>query len=387
VKRHFFFEEFVMPIDPVISRSSSSSSSSSSAAAEAAAEAAAAEAARIAALREALRAAKEAARKAQQEAREDRFQKGKTEKGMPPQAKKALGEMQRLARTAEAMYGDKTPNGMCAQAVRTILDAGNFAGADAGRNRGSLGLYGAKDYGEYWNNGGAAKDGLERLDITNPYDAPPGSIIVIKPGHNANSTWGDINIAVGNGRFINDGNMQLASEASWGPGDLLGVYAPIGASKIPGLKKLAGSAPPPGDVASYTPTTAGDSSSYTSANPPSADSPKYWDYFPTPEANDLALNFDYLMLLLESVIDVQEIKKSPEFKKWKKENPHGNVKGYIQSQLSKIESKSNGYFDLAAISQGMKAGDAGAEKQLEQLGTMLSMGTTNIRELAPLFKG
>jgi hypothetical protein len=169
------------------------------------------------------------------------------------EAKEAWEKMKAFAAYAKAQNGGKSPGGMCARGVRLLMQAHGYPGAQLG----SMGFISAKQYGYHLNTGNNARAvGLEKLNITNPYDAPPGSIIVIKPGHNANATHGDINIAVGGGQFINDGNMQLASRGSWSADDLIGIYAPIGASEIPNVKALAGKpiAGPTGDAGTVTPS-------------------------------------------------------------------------------------------------------------------------------------
>jgi Bacterial SH3 domain len=90
----------------------------------------------------------------------------------------------------------------------------------------------ARFFAEYMNvNGNAAKWGLQKLPITNPYDAPAGAVVVVaagSPGTN-HPTAGDISIARGNGLFINDGPSQgYGSRADFAArGKLLGIYAPL----------------------------------------------------------------------------------------------------------------------------------------------------------------
>ena len=91
----------------------------------------------------------------------------------------------------------------------------------------------ARNFAEYMNtNGNAERWGLRKLDITNPYDAPPGAIVVVAPGTpgTAHPTAGDIAIAAGNGRFVNDGpNMGYGEPARFlrDGGRVLGVYVPM----------------------------------------------------------------------------------------------------------------------------------------------------------------
>jgi peptidoglycan hydrolase-like protein with peptidoglycan-binding domain/GH24 family phage-related lysozyme (muramidase) len=89
----------------------------------------------------------------------------------------------------------------------------------------------AHDFANLMNSDGPAKFGLEKLGISNPYDAPAGSIVVVAAGSpgTANPTAGDISIADGNGNFYNGGMMSYGGSEGWSasPGaNLLGCYVP-----------------------------------------------------------------------------------------------------------------------------------------------------------------
>ena len=90
----------------------------------------------------------------------------------------------------------------------------------------------ARNFAEYMNlKANADLWDLRRLPITNPYDAPVGAVVVVAAGSPGTShpTAGDIAIAAGNGRFINDGpNMSYGSKATFlaRGGKLLGAYVP-----------------------------------------------------------------------------------------------------------------------------------------------------------------
>jgi len=91
----------------------------------------------------------------------------------------------------------------------------------------------ARNFAEYMNaNGNAAKWGLRRLPIDLPHDAPPGAVVGGAAGSPGTShpTAGDIAIAAGGGRFVNDGpNMNYGPRASFknDGGRVLGIYAPL----------------------------------------------------------------------------------------------------------------------------------------------------------------
>jgi hypothetical protein len=120
----------------------------------------------------------------------------------------------------------------------------------------------AAQFGEWLNQGdNAASVGLKRLDVSNPFDAPPGAIVVVGAGspgcsshashgesyavnngvsyadYQAHPNWpGDISVATGDGvNFINDHNDESygGSREGWeraaqaGTATLVGVYVPI----------------------------------------------------------------------------------------------------------------------------------------------------------------
>ncbi len=90
----------------------------------------------------------------------------------------------------------------------------------------------AHDFADFINSQGPARWGLERLSISNPYDAPAGAIVVVKAGSpgTANPTAGDIAIADGHGNFFNGGMMSYHGRAGWEASPrahLLGAYVPL----------------------------------------------------------------------------------------------------------------------------------------------------------------
>lgn len=91
----------------------------------------------------------------------------------------------------------------------------------------------ARNFAEYMNSGNnAARWGLRRLSLTTPHDAPPGAVVVVGPGTpgTRHPTAGDIAVAAGGGRFVNDGpNMGYGPRERFlrDGGTLLGVYVPM----------------------------------------------------------------------------------------------------------------------------------------------------------------
>ncbi len=145
-------------------------------------------------------------------------------------AAKARQLMNRMAEAAAAHSGGQSPGGYCLGAVQDILEAGGFPGSQVPR------MPEAHDFADHLNESPEhlKAAGLQRLDIDNPYDAPKGSIIVVRAGTPGTShpTAGDIVIAGGDGKFYNDGEMGYGGPQNFPKGNdyVLGVYAPTGAT-------------------------------------------------------------------------------------------------------------------------------------------------------------
>lgn len=89
----------------------------------------------------------------------------------------------------------------------------------------------AHNFADLMNSQGPGHWGLDRLSISNPYDAPAGAIVVVKAGSpgTAHPTAGDIAVADGNGRFYNGGLMGYSGREGWKhspTAHLLGAYIP-----------------------------------------------------------------------------------------------------------------------------------------------------------------
>jgi peptidoglycan hydrolase-like protein with peptidoglycan-binding domain len=137
-------------------------------------------------------------------------------------------QMRDLMAAAQRNSGGKRPQGWCLREVGDILqkvDYGNIGRGKAPR------FPLARNFAEWLNKPGMAdKMGLRKLNIKNPYDAPPGSIVVVRPGSpgTRHPTAGDIAISMGGGRFLNDGEMGYGGRGRFPPGNdyVLGVYVP-----------------------------------------------------------------------------------------------------------------------------------------------------------------
>ena len=75
-----------------------------------------------------------------------------------------------------------------------------------------------------------ARYGLKRLAIDNPYQAPPGAVVVVRAGTpgTAHPTAGDIAVSTGEGWFANGGQMRYGGAQNFPPGNnyVLGIYVP-----------------------------------------------------------------------------------------------------------------------------------------------------------------
>jgi soluble lytic murein transglycosylase-like protein len=133
-----------------------------------------------------------------------------------------------MASSAVTTNGGKRPQGWCGRAFKDLVEKFQLPGAAIPRQPE------ARMYADFLNTGDNAKKvGLKRLNIDNPYEAPAGAIVVVAPHTPGTShpTAGDITIAAGNGRFINDGEMNYHGSANFPPGNthVLGIYVPTGA--------------------------------------------------------------------------------------------------------------------------------------------------------------
>jgi uncharacterized protein YraI len=134
-------------------------------------------------------------------------------------------------------YADRNHSGgsrgRCFQYVWGYLWKSGYGNIDSYNDAPDMGSAEARMFAEYMNRGNNAQTwGLQRLSLTNPYDAPRGAVVVVAAGSpgTAHPTAGDIAIAAGGGRFINDGpNMGYGGSRQAfvnGGGRVLGIYVP-----------------------------------------------------------------------------------------------------------------------------------------------------------------
>ena len=144
------------------------------------------------------------------------------------------GQMNNLLAAARTSSAGRRPDGMCYSHVAKFLDRvgyGNVGGGNFNNVVPPTHYAEARQFAEFANKGdNAARMGLKRLPIDNPYDAPPGALVVVRAGTpgTAHPTAGDIAVKGEGDRFYNGGEMGYGGRNNFPPGNdlVLGVYVP-----------------------------------------------------------------------------------------------------------------------------------------------------------------
>jgi hypothetical protein len=137
-------------------------------------------------------------------------------------------QMKRLEQIAQAYAGGNRPQGWCLKKVEDYLQETSYGKI----GHGNIPRFPyAHDFADYLNAGQRYKSlGLQKLNIDNPYQAPPGSIIVVRAGTpgTANPVAGDIVVKGYGDHFYNDGEMGYGGPGNFPKGNtyVLGIYAP-----------------------------------------------------------------------------------------------------------------------------------------------------------------
>lgn len=147
--------------------------------------------------------------------------------------------MNRLLSTAKADSQGKRPDGKCYMHVCQYMNKDGYGGIKAGSVYSgtipSKYLPYAHDFADFLNTGGnAARLGLLNIQQSvqnNPYNAPAGSIVVVRAGTpgTRNPVAGDITVADGaSGLFWNGGRMGYGGSSNFPPSNnhVLGIYVP-----------------------------------------------------------------------------------------------------------------------------------------------------------------
>ena len=144
------------------------------------------------------------------------------------------GQMNNLLAAARTSSAGRQPDGQCYSHVAKFLDRvgyGNVGGGNFNNVVPPSHYAEARQFAEFANTGdNAARMGLKRLPIDNPYDAPPGALVVVRAGTpgTAHPTAGDIAVKGEGDRFYNGGEMGYGGRNNFPPGNdlVLGVYVP-----------------------------------------------------------------------------------------------------------------------------------------------------------------
>ena len=137
-------------------------------------------------------------------------------------------QMNALLKKAKAASTGKRPDGKCLMHVQNYLD--QMGSNTYGKGSKVARLPYAKNFGQEVNKD-PARYGLKKLNITNPYDAPAGAIVVVNPGTpgTRHKVAGDITVAGGNGKFYNGGEMGYGGRKNFPAGNshVVGTYVPV----------------------------------------------------------------------------------------------------------------------------------------------------------------
>ncbi len=142
-------------------------------------------------------------------------------------------QMKAMLARAKADSTGRRPDGRCYSHVADYLDREKYGnlGQNFNAHVPSSHWAEARQFGEWMNQGNHAElAGLQRLPIDNPYDAPPGSIVLVRAGTpgTAHPTAGDIAIKGEGNIFYNGGEMSYGGRQNFPPGNnhVIGIYAP-----------------------------------------------------------------------------------------------------------------------------------------------------------------
>jgi len=143
-------------------------------------------------------------------------------------------DMSRLESIAKAGSSGRKPDGRCYSHVADYIDQSGYGGINKGGFDSAIpSSYWAEahQFADYLNmNGNAARLGMQAVSLTNPYQAPAGSIVVVRAGTpgTVNPTAGDIAIKGDGDHFYNGGEMGYGGSGNFPPGNtyVLGIYQP-----------------------------------------------------------------------------------------------------------------------------------------------------------------
>ena len=154
------------------------------------------------------------------------LEKAQRSTGVDGISAKGRQQMQELLNIAQRNSAGKRPDGLCLKHVGDYLDQTTYGKiGHGGAPRFPL----AHNLGD-WLNQHHTEVGIKKLNIDNPYKAPPGSIVVVRAGTPGthHPTAGDIVVVGKNGHFYNGGEMGYGGSQNFPKGNnyVIGVFAP-----------------------------------------------------------------------------------------------------------------------------------------------------------------
>lgn len=154
------------------------------------------------------------------------LEKAQRSTGVDGISAKGRQQMQQLLNIAQRDSAGKRPDGYCLKHVGDYLDQTSYGKiGHGGAPRFPL----AHNLGDWLNQNHDAV-GIKKLNIDNPYKAPPGSIVVVRAGTPGthNPVAGDIVVVGKNGHFYNGGEMGYGGSQNFPKGNnyVIGVFAP-----------------------------------------------------------------------------------------------------------------------------------------------------------------
>jgi hypothetical protein len=147
---------------------------------------------------------------------------------VPSSSSSAGQQMKNLLAEARRNSVGKRPDGWCYMHVWNFIARSGYGNMPGQGIPDSHAAY-AKQF-SYYADANLSRLGLRKLKLDNPYKAPPGAIVVVRPGTpgTAHPVAGDIAVTDGNGRIFNGGEMGYGGEHHFRPGNnyVLGIYVP-----------------------------------------------------------------------------------------------------------------------------------------------------------------
>ncbi len=155
-----------------------------------------------------------------------KLEKAAASNGVDGISARGRAQMKELMNIAQRHSAGKRPDGYCLKHVGDYLDRTSYGKIGHGKApRFPL----ARNMGDYLNKNHQSL-GLKKLNLDNPYKAPPGAIIVVRPGTpgTRHPTAGDIVVKGPGSHFYNGGEMGYGGPQNFPRGNrhVIGIFVP-----------------------------------------------------------------------------------------------------------------------------------------------------------------